>query len=209
MGFNSGFKGLNCGSYTVPKNVGLRTESYRKTNGSTLSQTAVHYHKRQYTITNGSTLSQTAVHYHKRQYTITNCSTLSQTAVHYHKRQWFPSIHFCFVERVGGKPPGCYLLGFLSNKNNITKIKQAVILHNEVRDRRQDHLSAVTNFGRSQWPCCLRCGSEVARLLGLWVQIPVSSCRSVCCCECCMLTGRGPCVGLITRPEESYRVWCV
>ena len=24
-----------------------------------------------------------------------------------------------------------------------------------------------------------------------------------------MLSGRGPCDGLITRPEESYRMWCV
>jgi len=24
------------------------------------------------------------------------------------------------------------------------------------------------------------------------------------CCKCCVLSGRGPCVGLITRPEESY-----
>jgi hypothetical protein len=29
------------------------------------------------------------------------------------------------------------------------------------------------------------------------------------CCECCVLSGRGLCYGLITRPEESYRVWCV
>jgi hypothetical protein len=28
-------------------------------------------------------------------------------------------------------------------------------------------------------------------------------------CECCVLSGRGLCVGLINRPEESYRVWCV
>jgi hypothetical protein len=28
-------------------------------------------------------------------------------------------------------------------------------------------------------------------------------------CECCVLSGRGFCVGLITRPEESYRLWCV
>ena len=27
--------------------------------------------------------------------------------------------------------------------------------------------------------------------------------------ECCVLPGKGLCVGLITRPEESYRVWCV
>jgi len=29
------------------------------------------------------------------------------------------------------------------------------------------------------------------------------------CRECWVLSGRGLCVGLITRPEESYRVCCV
>jgi hypothetical protein len=29
------------------------------------------------------------------------------------------------------------------------------------------------------------------------------------CCECCALSGRGLCDGLITLPEESYRLWCV
>ena len=29
------------------------------------------------------------------------------------------------------------------------------------------------------------------------------------CCECCVLSGRGICDGLITRPEESYRLWRV
>jgi len=28
-------------------------------------------------------------------------------------------------------------------------------------------------------------------------------------CECCVLSGSGLAVGLITRPEESYRLWCV
>jgi len=28
-------------------------------------------------------------------------------------------------------------------------------------------------------------------------------------CECCVLSGRGLCDGLITRPEESYRLWRV
>jgi hypothetical protein len=28
-------------------------------------------------------------------------------------------------------------------------------------------------------------------------------------CECYVLSGRGHCDGLVTRPEESYRVWCV
>ena len=29
------------------------------------------------------------------------------------------------------------------------------------------------------------------------------------CCVCCVLSGRGLCDGLITRPEESYRLWRV
>jgi len=28
-------------------------------------------------------------------------------------------------------------------------------------------------------------------------------------CECCVLSGSGLCQGLITRPEEPYRQWCV
>jgi len=29
------------------------------------------------------------------------------------------------------------------------------------------------------------------------------------CCECCVLSGRGLCDELITRLEESYRLWRV
>jgi hypothetical protein len=29
------------------------------------------------------------------------------------------------------------------------------------------------------------------------------------CCDCCVLSGRGLSDELITRPEESYRLWCV
>jgi len=29
------------------------------------------------------------------------------------------------------------------------------------------------------------------------------------CCKCCVLSGRGLCDELITRPEESYRLLCV
>ena len=29
------------------------------------------------------------------------------------------------------------------------------------------------------------------------------------CCECCVLSGRGLCDGLITCPEEFYRLRCV
>ena len=61
---------------------------------------------------------------------------------------------------------------------------------------------------RSQWPHGLRHRSAVARLLRLWVRIPVGAWMFVSC-ECCVLSGRGLCVGLITLPEKSYRLWCV
>ena len=47
-----------------------------------------------------------------------------------------------------------------------------------------------------------------ARLLRLWVRIPTEACMFVSC-ECCVLSSRGLCVGPITLPEESYRLWCV
>jgi hypothetical protein len=61
---------------------------------------------------------------------------------------------------------------------------------------------------QSHWPRGLRRGSAPARLLGFWVRIPLDAWISVCC-DCCVLSGRGLWVGLITRPEESYRLWCV
>ena len=47
-----------------------------------------------------------------------------------------------------------------------------------------------------------------ACLLRTWVRIPRGTWKFVCC-ECCMLSGRSPCDELITRPVESYRLWCV
>jgi hypothetical protein len=61
---------------------------------------------------------------------------------------------------------------------------------------------------RSQRPRGVRRGSAAASLLRLWFQIPLGAWMFVCC-ECCVLSGTGLCDGLITRPEEPYRVWCV
>ena len=49
---------------------------------------------------------------------------------------------------------------------------------------------------------------QAAHLLRSWVQIPPGAWIFVCC-ECRVLSGRGLCDELITRPEESYRLWCV
>ena len=51
-------------------------------------------------------------------------------------------------------------------------------------------------------------GRRAARLLRFWVRIPPGAWIFVCC-ECRVLSGRGLCDELITRPEESYRLCCV
>jgi len=73
----------------------------------------------------------------------------------------------------------------------------------------QNGESGVTNCGncRSHWPRGLRRGSAAACLLGLRVRITPAGMDVSC--ECCMLSGSYLCVGLNTRPEESYRMWCV
>jgi len=70
-------------------------------------------------------------------------------------------------------------------------------------------LASILKFAdpRSQWPRGLRRGSSAASLLVLWVRIPTVKWTSASF-ECCVLSGRGLCVGLTSRPEESYRV-CV
>ena len=61
---------------------------------------------------------------------------------------------------------------------------------------------------RSQWPHGLRRRSAADRLLRSWVRIPPGAWMFVCC-ERCVLSGRGLCGELITRPEKSYRLCCV
>ena len=52
--------------------------------------------------------------------------------------------------------------------------------------------------------CVCVCDRSLARILdsnpaGAWMSLV----NIVCC------VGRGLCFGLITRPEDTYRVWCV
>ena len=49
---------------------------------------------------------------------------------------------------------------------------------------------------------------DVSRSHRSWVRIPPEEWIFVCC-ECRVLSGRGLCDELITRPEESYRLCCV
>jgi hypothetical protein len=69
-------------------------------------------------------------------------------------------------------------------------------------------LSLDMNRSVFLWPRGLRRGSAAARLLELRAGISPGAGMSVCC-ECCVLSGTRLCDGLVTRPEESYRVWCL
>lgn len=54
----------------------------------------------------------------------------------------------------------------------------------------------------------LRRGTVGACLLGVRVRFPVVGwCLSLC--KCCELSCRGPCILLITHPNEYCQVWCV
>jgi len=66
-------------------------------------------------------------------------------------------------------------------------------------------ISGSSSFdSRSPWQRGLRRRSAAARLLKFGFEsqrVWTSVCR-----ECCVLSGRDLCDGLITRPEESYRM---
>jgi hypothetical protein len=71
------------------------------------------------------------------------------------------------------------------------------------------NLGALFTRCRFQWPRGLRRRTMEARLLRMWFRIPQRAWMFVCC-ECCvLLSGRGLCDKLITRPEEFYRMCCV
>ena len=83
-------------------------------------------------------------------------------------------------------------------------------IHSKPLATRHGMGTAWTRHGHGMLMCesALRRRSAVARLLRMWVRIPPEAWMFVCC-ECCVLSGRGLCDKLITRPEESYRKWCV
>jgi hypothetical protein len=57
-------------------------------------------------------------------------------------------------------------------------------------------------------PRDLRRRSAAARLLRSWVRIPPGAWIFICC-VCSVSSGTGLCDEMITRPDWSYRLWCV
>jgi hypothetical protein len=78
---------------------------------------------------------------------------------------------------------------------------------NKTRQKVSQPLKWISRSGfiRTLCPRGLKRRFAVASLLRLWVRIPPGAWMSVFC-KCCVLSGRGLFVGLITRSEESYRL---
>jgi hypothetical protein len=63
-------------------------------------------------------------------------------------------------------------------------------------------VEALLPFPLATLSKALVCGHSLTGIAGLNPPRGMDVC-------CCVLSGGGLCVGLNTRPEESYRVWCV
>jgi hypothetical protein len=100
-----------------------------------------------------------------------------------------------------------FLLPILNIYSTYTIQKPSTRTSYHMRKYISNNVSNIINT-RCQWPHGLRRRSAAARLLRSWVRIRPGAWMFVCC-ECCMLSVRGLCDELITRPEESNRLWCV
>jgi len=68
-----------------------------------------------------------------------------------------------------------------------------------------NYITVNIDIGSLMFFPALRRGSAATCLLVLRVRIPTRAWMSVFC----VLSGRGLCVGLIARPDDSYRLSCV
>jgi hypothetical protein len=80
-----------------------------------------------------------------------------------------------------------------------------------LQQERRHERATILRYTYTAWPVPVAARSKVwvfGRSLSETVSPNPTGGMDVCC-ECCVLSGRGLCDGLITRPEESYRLWCV
>jgi len=94
---------------------------------------------------------------------------------------------------------------------HLVKVRQFVsaVLHVVTMETKRKHILGHVHKSRSQRPCGLRRGSAAFRSLAGIVGSDPAEASMFVSCECCVLSDRGLCDGLITRAEKSYRVRCV
>jgi len=98
-------------------------------------------------------------------------------------------------------------------------------MYSSVNDLSEDDLYGPTQVRKpsqnNKWlitcTCAISCiiyfifpvaDSYGSTLAGMRGRIPQGEWKFVSC-GCCVLSGRGLCFGLISRPQESYQMWCV
>ena len=95
----------------------------------------------------------------------------------------------------------------ITEKTNLTLVRPYFMIyiyiyihtHTHTQITEKTNLTLVRAQGSGLWPLpCWDRGFDSHRGHGYFV-----------CCECRVLSGRGLCDELITRPEESYRLCCV
>jgi len=89
-------------------------------------------------------------------------------------------------------------------KDNVNNMDD-VNIKNNVKHNRSKYILC-------EWPISVAALSKAwicgCRLLESWVRFPPESVEFFSC-ECCVLSDRGLCDGLITSLQQSYRLWCV
>ena len=85
---------------------------------------------------------------------------------------------------------------YINNKNYCVEVYRAVRV--EIRWCKVMNMPVPMAARYKAWVC----GRS---LVGIVSSNPAAG-MDVCVCECCVSSGRDHCVGLITRPEESYKV---
>jgi len=113
-----------------------------------------------------------------------------------------------WLAAIGKNTSMAYLMNLSMNERKFSEVLSQTTTSNSQTDWNVNLVSQLWDTGRSQWPRDVRSRSVAASLLRQWVRIPPRAWMSVCC-ECCVLSSGGTCDELITRPEESYRLWCV
>ena len=116
-----------------------------------------------------------------------NC-TLCQHNSNFH----FSAVEMFAVGFTEGFQPQCVPCGLSQLQQYIETHIYSLLLHSE---------------GLYWWPRGLGRGSAGYSFAGI---VGSRHARGMdACLECCVLSGRDLCVGLITRLQESYRLWCV
>ena len=114
------------------------------------------------------------------------------TFIHY---KFTPLIHLLYAK---------FRLSYTADK----KAFQAITQWRHTTESQTVFCAYKCQKGRLQWSHVLRNGSAATCLLKLRFEIPPRTWMSTSC-ECSVLSDRGLCNRPITRPEESYQVWCV